>query len=121
MPTTRELHRRAMQLLDEALYVAESEIRVENLFRRALKYEAAAADSVANRPNLEPTRSVLHQGAASLALRLGDVDTAKRYIAAALEGRPPTEIRQELDEIHSKVLMREALTRKTKRPSSNRP
>src|SRR5437588_684614 len=121
MPTTRELHRQAMELLDEALYVAESEVRVEGLFRRALQIEASAADSVATRFNLEPTRSVLHRGAASLALRLGEVDTAKRHIAAALEGRPPTEIRQELSEIHSQVLIREALTKKSKSSSGVRP
>ena len=70
MPTTRELHRQAMELLDEALYVAKSELRVENLFRRAVQFEASAADSVANRFELEPTRSVLHRGVASLALRV---------------------------------------------------
>ena len=117
MPTTRELHRRAMELLDEALYVAKSELRVENLFRRAVRFEASAADSVANRFELEPTRSVLHRGVASLALRIGDVETAKRYIAAALQGQPPSEIRPELDEIHRQVLMREALTKESRRPS----
>ena len=64
MPTTRELHRQAMELLDEALYVAKSELRVENLFKRALQFEASAADSVANRLEVEPTRSVLHRGVA---------------------------------------------------------
>lgn len=121
MPTTRELHRQAMELLDEALYVAESEPGVENLFRRALHFEASAADSVSDRLELEPTRSVLHRGAASLALRIGDVEIAKRYIATALQGRPPTEIRHELDEIYSQALMREALTKKSRKPSRVRP
>ena len=110
MPTTRELHLRAMELMDEALISAETTPRIENLLKQALGFEASAADSVANRLDLEPTRSVLHRGAASLALRVGDVQTAKRYINVGLQGQPPSEIRQELDEILGQVLMREALT-----------
>ena len=126
MPTTRELHLRAMEFMDEALYLVKPALRVEELqlenfrverlFREALKFEASAADSVSNLFELEPTRSVLHRGAASLALRVGDVVTARRYIAAALQGNPPSEIRQELDEIRSQLLMREALTRGSKKP-----
>lgn len=127
MSTTRELHLRAMEVLDEALCVAKpahriedlelENSRVERLFRRALKLEAAAADSVLNLVELEPTRSVLHRAVASLALRVGDVDVAKRYIARALEGHPPSEIRLELDVIQTQVLMREALTRESRKPS----
>jgi hypothetical protein len=128
MPTTRELHLRAMEFMDEALYVTKASLRaedlqlenfrVERLFRRALEFEASAADSVSNRFELEPTRSILHRGVASLALRVGEVETAKRYIAAAFQGDPPFEIRQELDEIHNQVLMREALTKRSRKPST---
>jgi hypothetical protein len=130
MPTTRELHLRAMEFMDEALYVVKPALRVdelqlenfriEGLFRRALELEGSAADSVSDRLELEPTRSVLHRGAASLALRVGEVEIAKRYIAAALEGRPPSEIRQELNEIYNQVLLREALTKKSRKPSTIR-
>ena len=71
MPTTRELHLRAMEFMDEALYVIKpspraedlqlENFRVESLFRRALELEISAADSVSNRFELEPTRSVLHR------------------------------------------------------------
>ena len=130
MPTTRELHLRAMEFMDEALYVIRpspraedlqlENFRVESLFRRALELEISAADSVSNRFELEPTRSVLHRGVASLALRIGDVETAKRYIAAASQGNPPFEIQQELDEIHNQVVMREALTKRSKKSSAIR-
>ena len=96
--------------MDEALYVTKPSLRaedlqlenfrVERLFRRALEFEASAADSVSNRFELEPTRSILHRGVASLALRVGEVETAKRHIAAAFQGNPLFEVRQELDEIH---------------------
>jgi len=119
-----------MEFMDEALYVTKPSLRsedlqmenfrVENLFRRALKFETSAADSLSNRFELEPSRSVLHRGAASLALRVGDVETAKRYIAAAFQGSPPIEIRRELDEIRNQVLMREALTKRSRKPSTIR-
>jgi hypothetical protein len=130
MPTTRELHLRAMEFMDEALYIIKPASQPEELprenflveirFRQALKFEMSAADSVSNRFELEPTRSILHRGAASLALRLGEIEIAKRYIATALEGRSPSEIRQELNEIHKQVLLREALTRRAGKPSTFR-
>jgi Zn-dependent peptidase ImmA (M78 family) len=119
-----------MEFMDEALYVTKpsaraedlqlENFRVETFFRRALELETSAADSVSNRFELEPTRSVLHRGVASLALRVGDVETAKRYIAAAFEGNPPSAIRQELDEIHNQVMMREALTKRSRKSSAIR-
>lgn len=126
MPTTRELHQGAMQFMDEALYVNKPTVRtedlqlenfrVETLFRRALELETLAADSVSNSFELEPTRSVLHRAAASLALRIGDIETAKRYIAAAFQGNPPSKLRQELNEIRNQVLMRDALTKRSRKP-----
>jgi hypothetical protein len=119
-----------MEFMDEALYVTKPSLRpedlqlenfrVENLFRQALEFETSAADSVSNRFELEPTRSVLHRGVASLALRVGDVETAKRYIASAFLGNPPIEIRRELDEIRNQVLMRESLTKRSRKPSTIR-
>jgi hypothetical protein len=119
-----------MEFMDEALYLVKPALRldelqlenfrVERLFRAALKSEASAADSVSERFQLEPTRSVLHRGAASLALRVGEIEIAKRYIASALKGRPPLEIRQELGEIYNHVLLREALTKKSRKPSKIR-
>jgi hypothetical protein len=119
-----------MEFMDEALYGAEpsaqpenlqlENFRVERLFRRALEFEASAAASVSDRFKLEPTRSILHRGVASLALRVGEIETAKRYIAAAFQGNPPLDIRQELDEIHNQVLMREALTKRSRKSSTIR-
>jgi hypothetical protein len=54
---------------------------------------------------LEPTRSVLHRSAASIALRLGDVATATRYTEAGLRGNPPPEIRDELNVLREKILV----------------
>ena len=115
-----------MEFLDEALYVVKPTIlvdelqrensRVERLLRRALELETSAAGSVSDRFELEPTRSVLHRGAASLALRVGELATARRHISAALQGNPPADIRRELDDIGSQILIRASLIKTSGNP-----
>jgi hypothetical protein len=70
---TRELHDSAMDLFEQGLLTARSGKSAESrrLFNQALEKEAAAADSVAADYELEPTRSILHRSAASMALRVG--------------------------------------------------
>jgi hypothetical protein len=89
--TTRELHRKAMELFDS------------KSLRRAMELECQAADSVADRFDLEPTRSVLHRSAATLAWNVGEIQIAKIYVAAGLAGKPPAEIRDELLELRDKL------------------
>ena len=110
MPTTRELHLRAMELLDEAWMSARTQLRISGLLTRALGFEKAAADSVAIRVDLEPTRSVLHRSAANLALRVGDHATAIQYVETGLKGHPPTEIKLELQTVREQALVLQALT-----------
>lgn len=112
MSTTRELHSRAMEEFDQAMLAAKGgdNSRALYLLGRALRNEQAAADSVRNQFDLEPTRSVLHRSAASLALRVGDVASAKHYIERALDGSPPSEIREELAALNEQVLTLEAET-----------
>src|SRR5690349_8337582 len=102
MSTTRELHDGAMGLYEQALLAARDGDRSGSLrlFRDALKLEAAAADSVEQDHSLEPTRSVLHRSAATIALKIGDVDTAMRYTEVGLQGSYiPEEIKEELTEL----------------------
>jgi hypothetical protein len=54
------------------------------LLEEALEHESAAADSVSTEHALEPTRSILHRSAASIALRIGNVGKAKRYVELGL-------------------------------------
>ena len=51
----------------------------------------------------EPTRSVLHRSAASLAFRCGEYREAERLIARALLGNPPEEIADELRRLNNKI------------------
>src|SRR4029077_6415777 len=91
---TQELHDRAMDLFEQGLLAARAgnSDKSRRLFNEALENEAAAADSVSADYELEPTRSILHRSAASMALRVGDVQKAKRYVDAGLAGNAPEDI-----------------------------
>jgi hypothetical protein len=90
----------ARQAGDEAL--------VLKLLAEALRFESAAADNVADDTSLEPTRSVLHRSAASIALQLFDTKTAKRYVDEGLQGKPPEEIREELRTLSEQITVLDA-------------
>ena len=51
------------------------------------------------RLEFEPTRSVLHRSAASLALECDEIREAERLIGRALSGNPPDEIAEELRDL----------------------
>jgi len=80
------------------------------LFNEALEKETAAADSVAADYELEPTRSILHRSAASMALRIGDVQKAKQYIESGLAGKVPEDIKGEMVVLRQQILILEAAT-----------
>jgi hypothetical protein len=110
MSTTKELHRRAMEVFESALLARrdDDETLLLKLLTEALKFESAAADSVAEDHSLEPTRSVLHRSAASIAFQLFDTNTAMRYVERGLDGEPPHEIRQELQTLSEQITILDA-------------
>ncbi len=57
----------------------------------------------AEQSRTEPTRSVLHRSAATLALDCGEYHEAERLVAAALAGAPPEPIANELREVLAAV------------------
>ncbi len=91
-------HRRAMELADDAFAAksAGDASKATELFRQAYEAERQAAALVSEDLAAEPTRSVLHRSAASLALQSGDLRAAERLIATALAGDPPPEVAEEL-------------------------
>lgn len=115
--STRELHNKAMSLYEASLLARRSgnEHRMMALLTQAFQMEAAAADSVAGDLSLEPTRSVLHRSAASLALQLGEFSTATRYAEIGLKGNAPDEIRQELAVLFDQIITAEALRKSYRR------
>lgn len=108
--STRELHERAMELFEASLVArhAEDEGRMRGLLSEALKLECEAADSVADDHALEPTRSLLHRSAASIALQNFDTKTAKRYADAGLKGNVPANIKGELQALSEQIAVLDA-------------
>jgi len=98
MTQVADLHREAMRLVDEAEASRRrgNETQAQDYLRRAFAQERQAADLIAGDHSHEPTRSVLHRSAASLALECGALREAERLIATALSGDPPDEIAEEL-------------------------
>jgi hypothetical protein len=58
-----------------------------------------AANLVAEQLDFEPTRSVLHRSAASLAVECLQLREAERLIGQALAGNPPPDIADELRDL----------------------
>lgn len=101
MREVTDLHKAAMDFADQA---AEAKRHGDEngfiaLSRSALEKESDAAARIANRRDLEPTRSVLHRSAASLALDCGEIRWAERLIGTALSGDPPEEVADELRDL----------------------
>jgi hypothetical protein len=101
MKLLKKFHNEAMDLV-EAAVVAQIKGNLESaaqLTRQAYELERKAAGRCVNDLAYEPTRSVLHRSAASLALRCGEYRQAERLIAVALSGEPPEEIANELRDL----------------------
>jgi hypothetical protein len=79
--------------------------------RQAFEQEAQAATLVVNDLDAEPTRSVLHRSAASLAIECGELRAAERLIATALSGNPPPEIAEELKDLFIQINLSQYLKR----------
>src|SRR5262249_24813746 len=90
MSEMKDLHHEAMRLADQADHLRRTGVAdgARAHLRRALEHERRAAELAAADLSLEPTRSVLHRRAASLALECGDYREAERLIAVALAGSP---------------------------------
>ncbi len=113
MNEIQEKHTTAMDLA-EAAFVAKLRGDLEQallLTRQAFEYEQAAATLIANQLDVEPTRSVLHRSAATLAVNCGELEAAERLIATALSGNPPSKIAEELKDLFIQINLRPYLQR----------
>jgi hypothetical protein len=123
MSQMHDFHHEAMRLADEAdksRRAGDLQAAREQL-RQAFEQERQAAQLSAADLTLEPTRSVLHRSAASLAVECGALREAERLIAGALAGNPPEEIAEELRDLLEKVYFggkkgRKPLTRNVEAP-----
>jgi hypothetical protein len=108
------LHKEAMDLAELAQVAKlRGEIEQSNhLLRQAFTQESSAAALIANHWESEPTRSVLHRSAASLAIECEEFEIANRLIATALSGNPPAEIAEELQDLFIQINLRQYLQRR---------
>ena len=103
MSTVKDLHALAMEHAEQA-FAARLRGRAETaaeLFAKALRCEVAAIDAL--HEYSEPTYSILHRSAATLALDCNEVRTAERLAAQALAKTPPEETAQELRDLLERI------------------
>ena len=105
MSQIQELHQQAMDLAEmvEVAKLRGNLPQAEQLSRQAFEKELLAAELIASDLEAEPTRSVLHRSAATLAIDCGEIHTAERLIAIALSGNPPQEIAEELKDLFVQI------------------
>lgn len=105
MSQAHELHSKAMSLLDEAT-VARLRGDLEtasHLKQEAFTCEKEAAELLADRLDLEPTRSILYKGAAVLALECGYRKEAEQLALSGLQGNPYPPVSEQLQSILTKA------------------
>lgn len=113
MSQIQVLHQQAMNLAEAA---AIARLRgaleqAEQFTRQAFEQETYAASLTVNSLEAEPTRSVLHRSAASLAIECGELQAAERLITTALSGNPPPEIAEELKDLFIQINLGQYLKR----------
>ncbi|AKG20389.1 hypothetical protein [Calothrix sp. 336/3] len=114
MSQIQEKHTTAMDLAEAAI-VAKLRGDLEQaslLTRQAFENELAAAELIVNQLDAEPTRSILHRSAATLAIDCGELKIAERLIATALSGNPPEEIASQLKDLFIQINLHPYLQRR---------
>lgn len=97
----QKLHKRAMDLAEMG-FVARMHGNIDlarSFSERALCYERRAATIASESGGTEPTRSILYRSAGWLAYNAGKLADAKSLVEIGLQGDPPPEIRDELEEL----------------------
>lgn len=109
--TIDELHKKAMELAEEAYYAKKNHDldQAQSKYLSAFEYEKAAAMLLVNDYSKEPSRAVFFRSAACLLLNLPfPTETAfrqaEKMVAYGLSGNPPEEIAQELRQAWSELI-----------------
>ena len=103
MSEINELHNKAMDFAELALIqrLQGNGKEAQDLVRQALEFERAAIQALEE--PIEPTFSVLHRSAGSLALQCGELRLAEQLASYALAQEPPFEIAEELRDLVEQV------------------
>lgn len=104
MTTIRELHHESMKTFHQARNFRDygniiEKGSVQELFEKAFQLERDAAMLLLDKPELEPTRSILFRGAASLALQASLTNEALQMAKYGMDGNPPPRILNGLTKI----------------------
>ena len=112
MTRTAKLHTQAMALADLALLesIKNNHSSALELNKQAFALERDAAIEARRSGAGEPTISVLHRSAATLALDVGEFREAERLVAAALAHDPPEALADELRDLLEQVNFRRHLS-----------
>ena len=93
-------HEEAMDLAQEGMLLqSRGDAGALEKFRQAFILERGCAEQAKDDKANEPTRSILHNSAARLALDCGEMSEALRIANRGLDGNPPAEIAEELREV----------------------
>ena len=113
-------HNYAMELADQAdAAKRQGDIDIaQRLLSCAFHAERAAALTLRDQKDAEPSRSVLFRSAASLAIEAGQLFQARCMIQLGLAGNPPIEIAKELRELEETILHISAARRMHTRPEA---
>jgi hypothetical protein len=116
-----ELHSKAMDIADDAFIARRKGLfeQAKQLSKQACYYEKEAALLLVNEFEIEPSRSVLFRSAGWLAFNAEEYNTAKAMVDYALQGHPPYEIKEELDELSYEINAIKAVEEKTSQYQSN--
>ena len=103
MNAIKKFHDKAMDITELALLarIREGSEAALPLFEQALEYEVAAIESMDE--YIEPTFSVLHRSAGTMAFHCNKLRKAEKLAATALAKDPPPEIAAELRELLEQV------------------
>ena len=106
--SVRDFHNKAMDFAERA-FVARIQGRPEqayNFFLQALEYELEAIAQLEKvEGRIEPTFSVLHRSAGTLALDCNQPKKADKIVKKALNQNPPQEIAEELHELQHQIYL----------------
>lgn len=111
MKTLKLLHNESMDIAELAMLAKlRGDFEESNrLFKEALKLELEAINTFEKTEISEPTYSILHRSAATLALDCNDHRKAEQIVAKALSHEPPAEIAEELRDLLEQINFRRHL------------
>lgn len=111
MSVIKNLHSKSMELAERAFIVRSNGELGESidLFRQSLDFELAAIAEMEATDRIEPTYSVLHRSAGTLALDCNEIRKAEQIVTRALSQDPPPEIAEELRDLLEQIYFRRHL------------